>query len=288
MSYKHYGEIGDIWKHLPLCEVITMERPTVYVETNSAYSQYSLDRTPAQEYGIFNVIGKAEAFPSLQESAYYKLIKPFVMEGKYLGSPGLAMTFLNNITESFVFFDLEKEALENITSFANERNIHGQVRVINKDSVSGLLEMLPTLPPSTFIHIDPYLIDDPNAEGKTYLDVFIKASVQGLKCFLWYGFETLNDKDYLNTLVRERLSEAQITSAHCCELMMESIQQNSVVCNPGVVGCGVLTSNLSSNANKAISEMADLVVALYRGTSYDGFKGDLYKDIIGNNDADFV
>lgn len=38
MPYSHYGEIGDVWKHLPLCFFLTEEKPTVYVESNSAFS----------------------------------------------------------------------------------------------------------------------------------------------------------------------------------------------------------------------------------------------------------
>ncbi len=282
MPYKHYGEMGDIWKHLPLCEVIRIECPEIYIETNSAYAQYSLDKTEEQQYGIYHLLEKAYAFPALEDSAYFKLIRPYVMEGKYMGSPGLAIALLKNIADKYIFFDIEKDALENLKSFATQSNVDEKVQVFNQDSVGGLMDMLPTLPSSTLIHIDPYTIYEPNAEGKTFLDLFIKASQHGLKCFLWYGFETLNDKDYLNDLVIKRLSQSSISSAYCCEMMMEGIQRDSVLCNPGVVGCGVLSSNLSAKSNAIISEFADLLVALYKGSKYKECKGDLVKDVVVN------
>jgi hypothetical protein len=33
MANTHYGEIGDIWKHLPLAEILAIERPRRYWES---------------------------------------------------------------------------------------------------------------------------------------------------------------------------------------------------------------------------------------------------------------
>ncbi|OQB53993.1 MAG: hypothetical protein BWX97_00288 [Firmicutes bacterium ADurb.Bin146] len=37
MPYNHAGEIGDVWKHLPPCDILTIESPIRYHESNSAY-----------------------------------------------------------------------------------------------------------------------------------------------------------------------------------------------------------------------------------------------------------
>ena len=42
MPYNHAGEIGDIWKHLPICDILTIEKPRRYIETNSAFPFYIL------------------------------------------------------------------------------------------------------------------------------------------------------------------------------------------------------------------------------------------------------
>ncbi|BAY49592.1 hypothetical protein SAMD00079811_72210 [Scytonema sp. HK-05] len=36
MSYKHFGRMGDIWNHIPLCEFLAIEQPSSYIEKNSA------------------------------------------------------------------------------------------------------------------------------------------------------------------------------------------------------------------------------------------------------------
>lgn len=36
ITYTHFGKQPDVLKHLVLCEVLKIEKPQVYVETNSA------------------------------------------------------------------------------------------------------------------------------------------------------------------------------------------------------------------------------------------------------------
>lgn len=284
MTYQHYGKIGDIWKHLPLCNVISIESPNVYVETNSAYCEYSLAQTAEQKYGIYNFVDKAVDFQLLKDSEYYKLIHPYVNEDRYLGSPALAISLIKDSADKFIFFDTNLAALDNIKIFANQNNLTDKISVFNQDSVIGLFDLLPTLPDSTFIHIDPYYIDKQSSNGKTYMDLFIKASELGLKCFLWYGFNTLDEKNQLNDYIKTKLVQSSISSTYGSELIMEVIQKNSIICNPGILGCGVLTSNLSKDSNNIISKYSDLLIDLYKGTNYCGFKGDLYQDIINNVD----
>jgi 23S rRNA (adenine2030-N6)-methyltransferase len=281
--YQHYGKIGDIWKHLPLCNVISIENPNIYIETNSACYEYSLAQTDEQKYGIYNFMDKAVDFQFLMDSEYYKVIYPFVNKDRYLGSPGLAVSLMKDSADKFIFFDTNIAALDNIQTFAIQNNLTEKINVFHQDSVIGLFDLLPNLPNSTLIHIDPYYIDKESSNGKTYMDLFIKASEQGLKCFLWYGFNTLDDKNQLNDYIKTKLVQSNISSTYCSELIMEVIQKNSIVCNPGILGCGILTSNLSKDSYKVISEYSDLLIDLYKGTNYCGFKGDLYQDIIINN-----
>jgi len=285
MKYKHYGRIGDIWKHLPLCNVISIEKPNVYIETNSAYCEYLLTKSDEQKYGVYNFIEKAPDFQLLKESEYYKLIYPYIKNDKYIGSPALALSLLNDSADNFIFYDTNIEALENIKSFATHNNLTNKIKVYNQDSVTGLYDLLPNLPESTLIHIDPYYIDKESTNGKTYMDLFINASEHGFKCFLWYGFNTLDYKTQLNDYIKTKINQSDISSIYCNELIMNIIQKDTMSCNPGILGCGILTSNLSKDSNKIISEYSELLIDLYKGTNYCGFKGDLYNDIVINNIA---
>jgi len=280
MPYTHFGKQADVWKHLTLCEILEKEQPLIYIETNSACSNYLLENTIEQQFGIYNFIHKAPNYKLLFESIYFDLESSTIKENMYLGSPGLAMNILGNSTEKFIFFDIEKDPLKNIAEFAIQNHLSNKVETINQDSVAGVMNRLHTLPTSTLIHIDPYYIDKPNEDGYNYLDLFIKATQQGLKCFLWYGFNTLDDKKQINNYITNNLKNVSIDDFSCVELIMEIIQKDTIQCNPGILGSGLLTSNLSKESISTILKYSELLIDLYKGTDFNGYKGDLYRDII--------
>ena len=119
-TYTHYGKQADVFKHLVLCEVLQIEKPQIYIETNSASAIYQMAHTPEQQYGIYYFLKKAREEKPLRESPYYKLESTEMAKGNYLGSPALAMNTLAERTSQYLFFDIEKDALENIESYAKQ------------------------------------------------------------------------------------------------------------------------------------------------------------------------
>ena len=122
MTYTHFGKQADVLKHLLLCELLRIEKPRVYVETNAACAQYALEKTPEQEYGIYHFLKKAgtagkECIPeraeyhhpkgALHRSAYYQQESEAMQANRYIGSPGLAMNILGD-TARYIFFDIEE------------------------------------------------------------------------------------------------------------------------------------------------------------------------------------
>ena len=93
-------------------------------------------------------------------------------KGNYLGSPALAMNVLGKQAKRFVFFDLEKSALENVDIYAKQIELSTSVEIHYTDSLKGTIELLPSLPASSFIHIDPYEIDK-KGEPRNFLLPFL-------------------------------------------------------------------------------------------------------------------
>lgn len=280
-TYKHFGKQPDVLKHLVLCEILQNENPSTYVETNSACAIYQMEHTPEQQYGIYHFLERANDENGLKDSMYYKLEKSEMQKGNYLGSPGLAMNVLKGVND-FIFFDIEKSALDNVSSYAGQIKIHSDVRLLNTDSLNGMIDLLPTLPKSTFIHIDPYEIDKKGASDLTYLDIFVKATQSGMKCLLWYGFMTNQDKGRINQYVIRSLQQENIKNYTCVELIMKSIKENTVSCNPGVLGSGILAANLSQKSRNMILDYSRKLVELYKNAQYNGYDGSLSKDIVKN------
>ena len=275
-TYTHFAKQPDVLKHLILCEVLKNETPQIYVETNSACAIYPMTQTPEQQYVIYHFLEKADEVPSLKDSIYYQLESGEITKGNYLGSPSLAINVLGKQAKRFVFFDLEKSALENVGTYAKQIELSASVEIHHADSSRGTIELLPSLPASSFIHIDPYEIDKKGDSGVTYLDVLIQATQLGMKCLLWYGFMTGDDKAFLDNYITSNLEKAGIKDYTGVELTMNSIRKDSVLCNPGILGSGILATNVSQASKDIILDYSNQLVDIYKDAKYKDYDGSLY------------
>ena len=275
-TYTHFAKQPDVLKHLILCEVLKNETPQIYVETNSACAIYPMTQTPEQQYGIYHFLAKADEVLSLKDSVYYQLESEEMAKGNYLGSPALAMNVLGKQAKRFVFFDLEKSALENVGTYVKQIGLSASVEIHHTDSSRGTIELLPSLPASSFIHIDPYEIDKKGNSGVTYLDVLIQATLLRMKCLLWYGFMTGDDKTSLDNYITSSLEKAGIKDYTGVELTMNSIRKDSVLCNPGILGSGILATNVSQASKDIILDYSNQLVDIYKDAKYKDYDGSLY------------
>ncbi|MGV9205945.1 MAG: RsmD family RNA methyltransferase, partial [Promethearchaeia archaeon] len=254
MGYKHYGNIGDIWKHLPLCSFLKNESPRWYIETNSAKPFYHLDHNPARNYGIYTFFERIQNNSLLQNTEYVKLLQNVPNNQKnlkaYLGSPGLAMKTLSSGSEKFIFYDIEKEPLIEIQDYAKKLGLESKVETRCEDSIRASYELLNELAKQDFIHFDPYYAFEEGEHGLAYIDVFLKATSRNVKCMLWYAYFTLQEKreiaKKLNDLLKKYNINVKKKKIRNIEIYLDIIQEDDIVVNPGVLGCGVLISNLSA------------------------------------------
>jgi 23S rRNA (adenine2030-N6)-methyltransferase len=175
MPYYHAGEIGDIWKHLPLCDILDIEKPGRYIETNSAFPSYVLPQKSQLDYGIHHWMDTIHREPSLTQSIYYKTLQRFHEQPltRYWGSPGLAMTILKDSAQEYIFCDLEPEPLTEIHSFAKVLGIEDRVKTVQGDSIDFGFRLLPELTKADFIFLDPYQPFDHNQAGRSFFDLFM-------------------------------------------------------------------------------------------------------------------
>ena len=174
------------------------------------------------------------------------------------------MNVLEKQAKRFVFFDLEKSALENVGTYAKQVGLSASVEMHHADSSRGTIELLPSLPSSSFIHIDPYEIDKKGDSGVTYLDILIQATQLGMKCLL------------LDNYIVSSLEKAGIKDYIGVELTMNSIRKDSILCNPGILGSGILATNLSQISKDTILDYSNKPVDIYKDAKYKDYDGSLY------------
>lgn len=279
MSYRHFGRIGDIWKHIPLCEFLAIEQPTNYIETNSAYPEYQLTGSFEQQYGILHVEKNIKQSQLIRDSVYWQVLSSIAENkggiSKYLGSPALALNILKETNKSFVFFDIESACLKAISDYAKKLNIVNEIICKNEDSVNGLINLTKELKSSDFIHVDPYRIHEKNAQGNSYFDAFVKAITQGVKGMLWYGFNTSQEREDLHQGFAQTGIVSK-TSLQGIEIASILLEENILDVNPGIWGCGILIGNLSEVSRRYFKKIALEVINIYRySTMFDKYSGEL-------------
>jgi 23S rRNA A2030 N6-methylase RlmJ len=265
----HYARIGDVWKHLPLAEILAIERPGSYWESHAGSSSYPLTRSPERDYGVFLFLERAVRSLVLEGSAYRRLLS-LRDRGEtpttYPGSPLIAMGLLGGTRGRFVFCDLDRVSLANIAEDARALGITSdRVRLVQGDGVSTLEEDLARLTEEeasgTFLHVDPYRPLEPGHGGESPLGLFARAAERGVGCMLWYGF----DAGEARAVVLEALHERIAGGAWYGEVSLHAEDLSEVGFDPGVLGCGVVVCNVGQEALAACSRLGESLAQAYAG-----------------------
>jgi len=277
MEYNFSGNFINVFKHLSLCEVLKIEKPIRYHETNSASAEHVLYKDKDTTYGIYHLLkSKNEIF---NESIYIDILKENGLnEGKFLGSPSFAMNILKSETE-YHFHDIDKNALNNIKSYILKNNFKFYYKNYLGDSIETFLDDSYILNSNDFIHIDPYEIFDKNNCDHSFLDVFEKAIICKSKVFMWYGFGNLNDKQKNNEYFKKVSDKYKIDIIRfevwqsCMKEFDCDIKMN------GITGCGIACVNLSNESIQILKKHLLLMNSLYEKTLYNGVHAPLLVDM---------
>jgi 23S rRNA A2030 N6-methylase RlmJ len=159
MANLHFAEIGDVWKHLPLAEVLAIERPDRYWETHAGSALYSLTPSP----GVYRVLAHAGRAAAIDRSSYLRLLRQLAAGASpacYPGSTYIAMAVLGSAAHEYCFADTDPDSVIDLRRTAARLVGRDQVTVIEGDGVAAILEALSRLEPaaasSAFALIDPY------------------------------------------------------------------------------------------------------------------------------------
>ena len=267
MPYKHAGEYGDVLKHLPLCEILSIEKPLRYHETNSSCSGHTISRNPNTEYGVFGFMHKlGDTWTGFE---YFRLLRANGIDNmRYTGSPGLAMGVLGERTKYF-FHDIEAEAIEDVTQYALSKDLKANLHTFCGDSRKTFLSEDYLLYESDFLLIDPYELFEKNDVGEKFFDVFEKSLISGSKTLLWYGFGHLTGKKQIADYLRY-LSEKHTMHIWSFDLWLKCMTEERCVICPGVPGCGLACANLSDKSVGVLTETLQLISGYYTNAEYCG------------------
>ena len=152
MANRHFAELGDVWKHLPLAEVLRLNPPQHYWETHAGSLCYPLTASPTRVHGALRFLKRAALDPDLIGCAYLAALQ--AEAGVYPGSPALALRELG-ANASYVFCEIDSASAATLRTADTLRDL----RVIEGDGIAAIAheaERTNIEPRNVFVHIDPY------------------------------------------------------------------------------------------------------------------------------------
>ncbi len=270
MANRHFAEIGDVWKHLPLAEVLPLLAVKVYWESHSGSASYALEPSAARRYGALRFRERAGASPDLARSRYAALLAECSACGRYPGSPLIALSCAPGA--EFLFCDTDPASLESIRAEALALGAPpARLRTVAADGMQTLAAELDALPDerarSLFVFLDPYRPLEPGPSGITALDVFWQATTKGARAVLWYGFGNLAFRDTFLRAVRDAGGACGADAASCglwrAEVTPEFVHAGIEDSTGRNIGAGLLCSHLGERAVATCRRLGRALADIY-------------------------
>lgn len=287
MANRHFGNIGDVWKHAALVEVLEREPPGWYAETHAGSGAYAVVHDGERRFGILRFLEVAPRFAVLARSRYRAIAASYVESdrGLYPGSALLAMTVLGDAS-SYLLCDLDRESITDLRRWSRELGLHN-CEVAEADGMAAVAAWLdggargPGL-----VHIDPF---DPYARGTggySALELAARVADSGARLVYWYGYE----EPGAQALAHKQLAALTRAPLWCGELMVTGASDPLGDLGRGVpgrvpsgdglnhrgAGFGIILANLQAGTAGACAALGNALSDAYAGAILaDGGPGSL-------------
>lgn len=189
MANSHFGNLGDVWKHLVLAEVLEREPPRWYAETHAGSAAYLLNRDPQREFGIWRFLAAAPRSAELARSRYYAIAGSCASASPatYPGSPLLAMTILGN-SSSYLLCDLDPGSVADLRSWSRQLGLRN-CEVAGADGMAAVTAYLARREGGGdgLVHVDPFEPDAAGPGGESALECAAGVADSGSALLFWYA-----------------------------------------------------------------------------------------------------
>jgi hypothetical protein len=235
----HFAELGDVWKHLPLAEILCANPPRHYWETHAGSAWYALTESPPRLHGALRFLSCAPRDPDLYGCAYLQALQ--ASPGVYPGSPALALQFLGQ-SATYLFCDVDTESAATLRAATGDF----AARVIEADGVSTIYheaQLARVKPEDVLVHIDPF---DPyervTGQSQTPVELAAWLARAGYRLFYWYGYDSVEQRGWAYDEI-SRLSPG--INIWCGDVLMPACLVYPG--RTGAWGCGVVLANMTGS-----------------------------------------
>ena len=269
MANRHFGKLADVWKHLPLVEILAIDSPLNYWESHAGSGAYAVADDAERRYGALRFFDVAKSVPALAASRYlFQLgaLNPSSVLTLYPGSALLAMRELG-ARGTYVLCDVDPTSARDLTTWATRENRVAQV--VASDGNETLYDKATTVDDlsDVFVHVDPY---DPWLAGTTgvcAIDLAATVASRGGRLMYWYGYSDPDDRAWAFDVLAERArgshlwcGDIMVTSSGCPSVRSDG--DLGAATTPGT-GFGIVTASVSSRAVAACESLGEALRLAY-------------------------
>src|SRR6266568_3164847 len=243
----HFAELGDVWKHLPLAEILRITPPRQYWETHAGSASYALTESPSRLHGALRFLSCAPRDPDLRGCAYLQTLRS--SPDVYHNSPGLALQTLGQ-SATYLFCDVDPESAVALRA----ASAGFAARVIEGDGVSAIYreaQLSRVDPGGVLVHIDPF---DPyervTSQSQTPVELAAWLARAGYRLFYWYGYDCAERRGWAHGEISRLVPGVNLW---CGEVLMPAclVYPGST----GAWGCGVVLANMTSSEAHACERL---------------------------------
>lgn len=283
MANHHFAKLADVWKHLPLAEVLACDRPRHYWESHAGSAEYAMVDDAERRYGARRLVAVAGRDPALAGSRYVAHLTAIGGDGLavYPGSARLAMAELG-AGASYLLCDVDPRSAADLRDSADRLGLAERVRVEEGDGMGVLAAALDAVDePSTVVaHVDPFDPRTPGPAGLSALDLARRLVDAGAGLVYWYGYDHPARRawavDELADGTRGRpLWCGDVRIAACAPPAVRDDGDLGEATTPGT-GFGIVCANVSDRAREACVHLGEALRDAYeRAPLPDGTPGRL-------------
>lgn len=237
MANPHFANLGDVWKHLLLTEVISWLQPGHYVETHAGSALYALADDLERGLGAELFLTASAEIEPLRSSPYRRNILGLARAAapSYPGSPLLAMMLLGRACR-YVFCDTDPSSAADLRAARERLGLQKEVQVIHGDGLAETTALLQAhaIGAASLVHVDPFDFRAAEPTATSALQLVTRLAAAGIPTFAWYG---LTSRSAPHDLFHEVIAAAPTARAWYAELRVGGQRANAAGIGSG---CGVL------------------------------------------------
>jgi hypothetical protein len=254
--------MGDVWKHLPLAEILRLNPPCHYWETHAGSASYPLTESPTRLHGALRFLDCAPGEPALRDCAYLQALR--ANPGRYPGSPALATRALGE-DAGYVFCDIDPESAASLRTAVAGLEAH----VVEADGVSAITQEAQRAgvdPAAVLVLIDPF---DPHERwtpgSRTPLELAGWLASAGYRVLFWYCYDSVERRGWARDAIA---SLAPGVELWCGDTLMPI--QYTYAERSGPWGCGIVLGNATHAEADACQRLGHTLERISAGDALEG------------------